>query len=129
LEGDWLLQTLVSSVNAEDDFELSITLQTGGLLVSGTLISGRRYFVALAKVFTESGKPGEDYKSISKLGDIYAPKTGSTEKPSFIHLKQAQFFGPGTMPTPSSEGVLWRGRICDVAGFFLGTISTGDVAV
>jgi hypothetical protein len=40
-----------------------------------------------------------------------------------IHLANAQFFLPGVpMVQTEGAGIMWRGRISQVAGFFFGTL-------
>jgi hypothetical protein len=46
------------------------------------------------------------------------PDKSDAMGPSFIHLKNATVRTPdGWMP---NQGVLWRGRLTEVSGFFLG---------
>lgn len=43
--------------------------------------------------------------------------------PMLIHLKDARFFHAAGKPIPNNRGVWWRGRLSQVSGFMLGTLS------
>ena len=126
---DWFLQTLVSMVNtAPVDF--GITLQVGGFLVSGNLISGAKYFEAFGSEFSTGLKDPEVAETYRKMfaegAKIYEPDVNKTEEDlplsTFIHLKDTRFFNGSGAPIPGNRGVWWRGRISEVSGFVLGTL-------
>jgi len=127
IQSDWFLEEFVDSINGTDS-ELGITLTVGGILVSGVIISGHKYFQGLAasmKILTPEGQENtEEY--FKSFGEIYLkPKEPNSKPPSFIHLKDAMFYQPGLgQPIPSSDGVLWRGRISEVDGFMMGSLKT-----
>jgi hypothetical protein len=50
---DWFLQLLVKIVNGKDDMAFPITLNVSGIIISGELVSGHRYFEGFAKDFKE----------------------------------------------------------------------------
>ena len=116
---------------ANDGLEIGVTLLAESVIVSGTLIGGEQYL----KLF------GEDFAAVfGYLGDekqdeirnayveegrrIYKKSEGdaAARNPAFVHLKDAQYFSPGTEPIPQ-EGLLWRGRLTKVSGFTLGRFS------
>lgn len=129
---DWFLQSLVDFAN-DHGTETGVTLQIGGLLVSGTIIPGMKYFEEFASLY------GSGFKNDPELGAEYAKLIGSYKKylevppedkdnkplPQYIHLRNARFFAPGQQQPFGNEGVLWRGRITAVGGFFLGTLLAG----
>ena len=129
-ETDWFLQTLVRMVN-ESNIEMGITLQVSGMLVSGNLVSGKQYFdgfaADFASPFANDPEAAESIKdSFSSYGEIYyQPKEGESDlpPPQFVHLKNARFFNTAGNPIPGNRGVWWRGRICEVGGFSLGSLS------
>lgn len=127
---DWFLQSLVSMVNGTST-EMGITLQVGGLLVSGRLVSGDLYFSAFGETFAGALKDTEEAPKVramfEKYGEIYkaTDDTRSGEPPQYIHLKDARFFGINENPVPST-GVWWRGRISEVEGFVLGVFSADN---
>ncbi|BBL58512.1 gas vesicle accessory protein GvpU [Methylomonas koyamae] len=129
---DWFLQNLVGFANLWG-IEVGITLQVSGMLVSGTLISGDKYFEEFAAQFSGGFKNSPElsepfHKLISSYKKVYdvAPEEESDCPPSnFVHLRNAQFYHPGQNPLPTSQGVLWRGRVAEVGGFILGSFSNG----
>ncbi len=124
---DWFLQNLVNMVNARD-IELGITLNSGGFLVSGLLVSGKKFFgglgADLSVSFTDPEVRAGIEQSYAQIGEIYAAgRTGETAAPpNYLHLMQARFFHTGGQPVPATDGVWWRGRISEVSGFFLGVL-------
>src|SRR5690554_2927731 len=55
---DWYLQNLVSVVNGSN-ISFGITLFVEGVVISGTLVSGKKYFETFADEFS-SAYPGDD---------------------------------------------------------------------
>jgi hypothetical protein len=126
---DWYLQSLVSTVNTLETLEIGITLVVGGSVVSGRLVSGKKYFETFAKEFSDPW-PGETKEQIraafARHADIYKIDEKGQENPpppQFIHLIDARCFYPGS-ELPNNGGVLWRGKINAVSGFSLGALST-----
>jgi hypothetical protein len=126
---DWYLQKLVSLAN-EAGLEMGLTLLVGGNIVSGTLISGKKYFETFAAEFSAAW-PGEDKETIrtsfASYTSIYdhAERQEEAPPPQYIHLQNTKFHS-ASGNIPSSGGVLWRGRINAVSGFNLGSLSSGD---
>ncbi|MRG90324.1 hypothetical protein GF068_00060 [Polyangium spumosum] len=123
------MQGLVKMINGTDA-SLGVTLQVGGLLVSGTLVSGHKYFSGVGAELA-AATPGSDEtkerlrSTISRLGENFTkPADGNEPKPlpQYIHLKEARFFHVGGKPIPSNNGVWWRGRLSEVGGFCLGIL-------
>lgn len=126
---DWFLQFLVNLAN-KNEFELDITLSVGGLLISGTLTGVRQYFDELGTYFASpfSNKANSDEVSATfqKIGDQCSCISPSeqTDRPSYIHLKNAIFFDAQGKPQLSTEGgAWWRGRLSEVQGFSPGKMS------
>ena len=126
---DWFLAMLVDLAN-DRGLGLGVTLQVGGFLVTGSLVSGKDYFEGLASVIASAIPDEQAAKvvrdSFAHLGDIYdADKIADSEsrKTVFIHLKGARFVVPGHRPIPDETGVWWRGRLSEVTGFLPGTLS------
>lgn len=129
---DWFLETLVNMVNGRE-LEFGITLNVSGFLVSGSLVSGDKYFEGFASdfagAFSEQGVAEGIRSSISKFGDIYqveGERNPDIPPPAFIHLKQARFFNTNGSPVPANGGVWWRGRLSEVSGFILGRLGVSD---
>ena len=130
---DWFLQTLVGMSN-NSDVSFSITLNVGGVLVSGELIGGEEYFNGFANDLKMAGLPANAADLFKKFGDIYVKQREQKEAnqddntippPQYIHLKNARIFHPGGNPIPTNRGVWWRGRLDAVDGFILGSLSAG----
>ena len=128
---DWFLQKLVSLANTMG-LSFGVTLFVEGAMISGMLVSGKRYFEDFADAFS-SNYPGDDEtKEDVRAGfashtAIYAGDDSGDEPPppQYIHLVDARCFAPGGQPIPTDRGVLWRGKINAVSGFNLGTLVTG----
>jgi hypothetical protein len=124
---DWFLQFLVNTAN-KSQFELEITLNVGGFLVSGRLAGVRQYFADFGSDFATSfdaGKGSEEIKAtFRKIGDECScvSQAEPTESPSYIHLKDARFFDAQGNSIQGNRGVWWRGRISEVQGFVPGTL-------
>ena len=122
---DWFLQGLINLVNNPENssLEIGITVLAGGLLVSGYLVNGARYFEGFASDFVTIFPPDSAEgvrSSLSSYGDIY--KGEQDTLPMFIHLKDARFFSTAGNPIPANRGVWWRGRVSEVSGFMIGTL-------
>lgn len=129
---DWFLQILVKMAN-QNGVEMGITLQVGGVLVSGQLVSGKKYFEGFADDFSGAMSDPEEAQGVrnafAKFGSGYGKEEDESApqfEPTFIHLKDARVFHPGGTAVPGNRGVWWRGRLSEVAGFVLGSLSAGD---
>lgn len=126
---DWYLQRLVAIVN-NTNVEFGLTLHVEGAIISGQLVSGKRYFETFAQEFA-GAYPGDEEgkenirKALASHASIYDEPEAGTEvpPPQFIHLLDARSFAPGGHQLPSNRGVLWRGKINSVSGFSLGLLS------
>lgn len=126
---DWYLGWIVG--NAEQyGLEQGVTLTIGGNFVTGTLISGRKYFEEIGNLMrSASGDLSEEVRE--GLGDIYGrfkefyPEATGEDLPdyrfSYIHLRNARIFENGR-PLPTDRGFLWRGKLSAVDGFAIGSL-------
>lgn len=125
---DWLLASIVRIVTKTDS-EIILTLQVGGFLVSGHLVSSRKYIEGfgadMSAGFPDKEEAAEVRDSCSKIAkEMDLDQPGYIDNlGGFIHLRNAKLFGPGGSPIPSNHGVWWRGRLSEVQGFFLGSLS------
>lgn len=125
---DWFLQSLVSVVN-EGPVEFGITLFSEGLIISGLLVSGRKYFSTFASEFSGAYPGDEETKATIKAAfesnsAIYDHEPDvEVPPPQFIHLINARCFSHNGQPLPNNRGVAWRGRINAVSGFNLGQLA------
>jgi hypothetical protein len=133
VSSDWFLQHLVSISN-DAGLQIGLTVQVGGLLVSGQLVSGEQYFEGIAADF-EHGLAAYPQlaqamkKSFASFGVIYKSESqpeGSqsveARAPNYIHLTDARFFSTAGDPIPQNKGVWWRGRISAIGGFTIGQL-------
>ena len=124
---DWFLQFLVNMAN-KSHFELQITLNVGGFLISGTLAGVKQYFADFGTDFASSFYAGKSFEEIrttfQKIGDECAcvSKSEPSDSPSYIHLKDARFFDAQGNSIGGNKGVWWRGRISEVQGFVPGSV-------
>ena len=121
-EQDWFLTSLVSIVN-KFDLQPSITLFVGGLMVSGQLMSDKRYFEELGRRWDAAlgGRIGESPPE--EFAEPFKDGAASPETPSYIHLQGARMSIPGVRSSRSSEPIYWRGRLSAVDGFFIGELT------
>ena len=121
----WLQLVVASSTRINDgtdrQIETGITLHVGGLLVSGNIISRRDFLMS----HPLTDKTLEIFDKLDKPDNMPVDKP-SEDLPEFIHLSGARFFIPGNPPIPTNDdGVFWRGRISEVAGFHFGILKIG----
>lgn len=117
---DKLLTFLIQMVNGSEA-EFGMTLNIGGVVVSGYLVGQQRYFgEGFAEDFGEllgkSERKAEVKDAIGKPGKFY-----EEADLDFIHMKDARIF-LGTTVIPSGNGIWWRGRVKEVQGYSLGVL-------
>lgn len=135
---DWFLTNLVNLAN-DAGVGIGITLNVGGTIISGTLVSGADYFKGfadqMASAFQDKEVSESIRKSYSEYADLYPKRKldengddvggeRETPTPSYIHLQNAKFFANGQATIPGEDGLWWRGRLSAVDGFSLGGLST-----
>jgi hypothetical protein len=147
IERDWLLQRLVGMVNASSQegdagLSLSLTILSGGAVLTGRLISYREYFKRLGENFASSlkgGKPDHLDKVAKLFNDLgglvetkaraHAEETSREFPMHYIHLADARVVHPnGMIPTeaPDRSLSLWRARIASVDAFIFGEINSSN---
>lgn len=126
---DWFLQSLIDLVNGRE-IEIGLTLQAGGFLVSGLLVSGHQYFAGFgeefARTFDDPALTANIQQAYARYGGIYTAHKSPGEnftQASYIHLKNARFYNTAGTPVPANMAVWWRGRVAEIDGFFLGMLS------
>ncbi|SFE92600.1 gas vesicle accessory protein GvpU [Alteribacillus iranensis] len=120
LEKDSILQLLIETVNAQDDYFLDITLNVNGTHVSGTMIPASDYLSELANEFTDDETESSIHEQLVRASESL--DSNSHTEANYIHLKEANLFSESGASFPSKGSVLWRGRLSEVDGFFLGKI-------
>jgi len=127
---DAFLQFLVNLVNNGSQLEsIGVTLQMGGMLVSGSIVSGAEYFDRFAASFTgsldtlDADTRDGVRRSLAELGDVFRVPQPADPLPNYIHLADALFFMADGTPV-SGQPTLWRGRTSSVDGFILGRLQS-----
>ena len=123
---DVFLQFLVNLVNNGGQLKsIGVTLQMGGMLVSGSIVSGAEYFDRFAETFADSlsdmdAQARQSVRtSLAELGDVFRLPQPAEPLPNYIHLADALFFTADGTPI-AGQPTLWRGRSNAVDGFILG---------
>lgn len=126
LDCDWFLQVLVGMVNDSDvNLTMGITLTFGGTVISGDLISYKKYFAKFGDAYA-GGFEGLNAESRKSIAEQFAPKDQSANAfPQFIHIDNAVIVDSGgLLPAEAARHKsLWRGRLATVSGFMLGKMS------
>lgn len=128
---DWLLERWLRL--AELGIEVGVTLQMGGLLISGTLVGARRYLEhqrsEVLSSLVERGLPPLIARKLDRafaadlqaLADAdQAEQAGVESSREFIHLKDACVVTDGGH-RHSFVVPYWRGQLRRVDAFFLGS--------
>ncbi|WP_181347934.1 gas vesicle accessory protein GvpU [Thalassobacillus sp. CUG 92003] len=117
---DEMLTMFVEAAN-KHDFALDMTLNVNGSLVTGTTISAQHYFETIASDLNNGNDIAKAVgEKLSEAGN--AAKDQNQGGATFVHLKNTQIYS-GDAPIPSEGNFVWRGKIEEVDGFFLGKIS------
>jgi hypothetical protein len=117
---DTLLLVVINLAEADEPVETDVTLIAGGFLISGSVVSARKYFTHNA-VATMTGM-------IEQIKTEAARQENSPVEPAkgnFIHLKDARYYTPGQNPIPSNTGVFCRVSLDAISGFSFGRLSVG----
>lgn len=95
-------------------------------------MGGAQYFDALGADFASGFSDAETAKSVQNaFAEFKKPYEQNHDSdvdddrplPRFVHLKQARLFQVGGNPLPGNKAIWWRGRISEVAGFMLGSLT------
>ena len=116
--GDAVLELL--STMADRGAVVDITLFSGGQVVSGTLVGRDRWLEQFTARAARGGGGGrqiaEQVQALFRAAD--EQRADARAARDYLHLAGAQIDG-----TPRiAEGLLWRGRISEVAGWSLGSL-------
>jgi hypothetical protein len=143
IECDGYLQLFISLAEKKKELGLSVTLNVGGMLITGLLISTTEYLDGVATLvsdyFAKMGATPDQVKSIEEGFSLRRVISEGVEKyttamakglplpppntHAYIHLKNVRFYGPSQSPWTHPPGLLWRGKASAVDGFLLGELS------
>ncbi len=114
---DWYLQKLVEDVNTADS-EMGIMIISGGIIISGDLISNKKYFSIILEILEDTIKDREVLESVREQYNSYKD---SSKPAQYIHFNNAQFFDISGKRLPQNT-IQWRGRLSEVSGFSIGKL-------
>jgi hypothetical protein len=127
---DPMLHTLVAVANSGSGF--TITLSVAGGFISGRLIGQNEYLDEAQAMWADwvsrnaSDDGDNDDEPTEPIFDGFRIVPDELPEPNiyrFIHMKDAHWFvGDGMTPGPPGPGVLWRGRLSQVAGWSWGQL-------
>jgi len=126
-----LLELFNEIINSAYEGKMGVTLNSSGLIVSGNLISLKKFYEQISQALQESidSQDSDARQGWKLLFDRLIESLPNTEElDSFIELigigyvclEDARFF-PGLGSIPSS-GTLWIGKLESVDGFSLGKL-------
>ena len=104
----------------KEGFELGITVNVPGATVTGIMIGPRAWL----RILGASGEGGahEFLNSLAGGMNQILENAGREVTTQFLHLRDAQYVSGGRF-TPTNAGLLWRGRLGEIAGFSIGTLT------
>lgn len=108
---DRYLQTKIQYANTHLDYSSPITLLISGLIVSGELIGANTYWTLASTL-------GEADQSPQELENIESFFLSVADPDQFIHLRNARIIHPSGHLLPNTHGLLWRGQVASIDGFF-----------
>lgn len=120
-EKDSILEFFVQASN-KHDFSIDITLNVNGAVISGRMVSAKEYFEALSESIQDGGEVAKKLsEQLATAGEEFEKRDNA--EAHFIHLKNTKIYNGDTDPTPSKGKVIWRGKLSEIDGFFLGKIT------
>lgn len=130
LAPDYILATLVELGN-DAGLEVGIRLFVGGLVLSGTLVSGAKYFDDVAQAIEGDEPVGENGSNalaglFKQVANKYRALTSDEDDDltvEYIHLQDAWSHSPGQNPLVVGS---WRGRLSKIDGWALGTYAQNN---
>jgi hypothetical protein len=117
---DNILEFFVQAAN-KHDFSLDITLNVKGAVITGTMVSAKEYFNTLSEPFEDGNEIAQMLSEQLGMAGEAAQMNGESEA-HFLHMKDTKVYCGDSKPTPSKGKILWRGKINEIDGFFLGKI-------
>jgi hypothetical protein len=117
---DNILEFFVKAAN-KHGFSLDITLNVNGAVITGTMVSAKEYFDTLSEIFEDGNEVAQTLSEQLNMAGESAQSDGGSEA-NFIHMKETKVYCGDSKSTPSKGEILWRGKLSEVDGFFLGKI-------
>lgn len=115
---DIVLEVVADTASQDGAPELQVTVLVAGVLISGTVVSFKRY--AQHHPITARIHEAVEGLAARASNEEGAPRPGP---PLYLHLKDATYYTPGTQQAfPSDRGVFCRVALKDVSAFNFGSI-------
>jgi hypothetical protein len=124
---DEVLEYLIKILE-ETDLGVSLTLCVNGSIISGQMISSKRYFEELSSIYSEKNITTNDPSLIEKglpilqqVKQFLQQKGKSREEqdnPKYIHLEKVVIYPSN--PSQPVGATVWRGKLSSVDGFSIG---------
>lgn len=120
---DPILQVLVSSAH-RGEIEPGLTLTVNGTIVTGIVVGREKWFREMAEWADDlAAGSGVLPRTIGEaLEEAPHDDDVSPEEFTFIHMKDVRIF-TGTVALPHNTAFFWRGRLSQISGWALGTLS------
>ncbi|RLQ95491.1 gas vesicle accessory protein GvpU [Falsibacillus albus] len=118
---DNVLEFFVKASNTHG-FTLDLTLNVKGAVISGTLISAKEYFDELSESFEDGSEIAQQLSEQLSVASESIDSSPDSEA-HFIHMKNTKVYCGDSKSTPAKGKILWRGKINEIDGFFLGKIA------
>lgn len=119
--GPWFLRGMVLAVEA-GDAAIPVTLIIGGTILTGELISTRKYMEGLSDLLTMQA-PEEGMHPIASAARALRDAGTRPHLPSF-HMKDVTVWQAGE-PTEIPAN-FWQGSLASVDAFMYGSLQTSD---
>ncbi len=118
---DFLLSTFIGVVE-EHNFGLGLTVNVGGLLISGNAISTASYAKRLSEAFAAgSGIAPSLAQAVGSLRASVKGDDRDTPEPVYLHMEDVKVLS--SSPHVNLSNGLWRCPIDRIDGFMFGSVS------
>ncbi|MFE0650044.1 hypothetical protein ACFVZH_15815 [Streptomyces sp. NPDC059534] len=114
---DELLVDIAATVESGRSNQMSLTVVTGGAVLTGRLAPEALWRQRVSEVLTDSARLGE-------FSGVFAPIAGRDEPPTHLHFHLARIL-QGTVGIPETGG-MYRVAIADVSAWTVGDVSYID---
>ncbi|GAA2621593.1 hypothetical protein GCM10010399_60840 [Dactylosporangium fulvum] len=123
VSADPVLNLLVGLVQRHAGFQLAITLNVQGLVVTGLLVSRVTWAAEMTRALEPAGEAaasiGRGIHSTFLDADLEEPADEVSYH--YVHLIRASMF-VGNVLVPADHSLTWRGRISEVSSWSMGSI-------
>lgn len=111
---DLILETLMNM--ARMNKPTPITVHSGGVIITGMLISEAEYLKEFAGgTILEAMK--RRVEGDERLKAMAEQATDDPTERAFLHIKDAQFILPNGQTFPQGASLMWRGRVSSIDGY------------